>query len=82
MTPIINSSFNKHPMSWKLIHRSLLHPSNSVIKEMFHNQTLNVLPKQNPKKLNKSPCAICYTGKMITLPKGKKVDTGNFNQDK
>ena len=26
ITPIINSSFNKQPMSWELIHSCLLHP--------------------------------------------------------
>ena len=32
MTPIINSSFNEHPISLELIHRRILHPSESVIK--------------------------------------------------
>ena len=32
MNPIINIPFNKHPMSWELIHRRLLHCSESVMK--------------------------------------------------
>ena len=31
-TPIINSLFKKHPMSWKIIHCHLSHPSNGVLK--------------------------------------------------
>ena len=63
MTPIINSSFNKHPMAWELIHSRLLHPPDSVMKAMCRHQTLNFLPKHCPKKLNKAPCTICYTEK-------------------
>ena len=33
-TPIINSYFNKHLMSWELIHRCLLHSYDNVTKEM------------------------------------------------
>ena len=32
MNLITNSYFNKHPMSWKIIHCRLLHPYNSVMK--------------------------------------------------
>ena len=32
MTPIINISLNKHPMSWELIYQCLRHPSYSVMK--------------------------------------------------
>ena len=32
MTTIINSSLNKHPMPWKLVHCLLLHPSDIVMK--------------------------------------------------
>ena len=32
MNPIINSSFNKQPMSWDLINLGLLHPYDSVMK--------------------------------------------------
>ena len=48
MTPIINISFNKHPMSWELINICLLHPSDSVMKAMFCHQTLTGLPKTLP----------------------------------
>ena len=34
MTPIINSYFNKHPISCKIIHCHILHPSYSVMKSM------------------------------------------------
>ena len=33
MTPIINSSFNKHPISWEFIHCRLLHPSDSFMNQ-------------------------------------------------
>ena len=68
MTPIINSSFNKHPMSWEIINLRLIHLSNSVMKEMCHNQTLDGLTINHPKKLNKAPCKICYTAKVKTFP--------------
>ena len=32
MNPIINSYLNNQPISWKLIYRRLLHPSESVTK--------------------------------------------------
>ena len=70
MTPIINSSFNKHPMSWDLIHCRLLHPSDSVMKSMCRHQTIYGLPKQCPNKINKATCTICYTAKMTTINKG------------
>ena len=73
MTPIINSSFNKHPISWELIRRRLLHPSDIVMKLMYRHQTLDGLPKQRPNKLNKASCTICCILKMTTLPKGKKL---------
>ena len=52
MTPIVKISLNKHPMSWEHINRRLIHPSDSVIKSMYHHQNLTVLQKQCPKKLN------------------------------
>ena len=61
MNPTINSYFNKHPISWELVHCRLLRPYDSVMKSMCHHQTLDGLPKKYPKKIHKSPCAICYT---------------------
>ena len=78
MTPIINSSFNKHPMPWELIHHHLLHPYDSVMKAMHRHQTLPGLPKHCPKKLKQSPCTICYTENMTTYPKGTTVGTNNL----
>ena len=69
MTPILNSSLNKQPMSWELIHCRLLNPSESVTKEMFLHQTLTDIPKQFTKKLNQTPYTICYTVNMTTSPK-------------
>ena len=46
MTPITNSYFNKHPMSWEIIHCRLLQPSNSVMKAIFRHQTQYGLPKK------------------------------------
>ena len=79
MTPIINSSFNKHPISWELIRRRLLHPSDIVMKLMYRHQTLDGLPKQRPNKINKALCTICYILKMTTLPKGKTVGTSKLH---
>ena len=56
MTDIINSSFKKHPMSWEFIHRRMLHPSDSIMKEIFRHRTLYILTKQCPKKMYKAPC--------------------------
>ena len=63
MTTIINSYFNKHPIAREFIHRRLLHPYASFMKEMFCYQTLNGIPKHFPKKLNKATCTIYYTEK-------------------
>ena len=80
MNPIINSYFNKHPMSWELIHCQLLHLSESIMKAMCRHQNLDVLPKHFPKKIHKAPCTICYTAKMTTINKGTTVDTSNLQQ--
>ena len=78
MTPIINISFSKHPMSWEINHCHLLRPSDSVMKSMCHNQTLTGLSKNCPKKLNKVPCTMCYTAKTTTPTKGTTIDTNNI----
>ena len=78
MTPIINICLNKHPMSWELIHRRLLHPSDSVLRFIFRHKTLTSLPKHFPKKLNQAPWKIFYTEKMTTFHKGKTFDTTNL----
>ena len=78
MTPIINISFNKHPMPWELIHNLLLHTSGSVIKSMYYHQTLTGLPKHYPNKLNQAPCTILYTEKIRTFPKVTRVYTTNL----
>ena len=65
-------------MSWEIIHRRLIHPSDSVIKSMFHHQTLTYIPKHFPKKLNQSQCTICYTAKMTAIPKRTKVYKTNL----
>ena len=65
-------------MSWEIIHRRLLHPYDSFMKEMFRHQTLDGLPKNYPKKINKSLCKIFYTAKMTTINKGTTVDTSNI----
>ena len=78
MNPIINGSFNKHPMSWEIIHCRLLHPYGSITKEKCCHQTLYVLQKHCTKKIHKSPCTICYTSKMTTNSKGTTFDTSNI----
>ena len=60
MNPIINSYFNKHPMSSEIIHNRLIQTSNSVMREMCSHQNLNGPAKHCHKKLNQSPCTICY----------------------
>ena len=78
MNSIINNSFNKHPMSWELIHLPIINPSSIAMKVMCHHQTLYGLPKHSPNKMNKAPCIICYKEKMETINKGKTVDTSNL----
>ena len=78
MTPITNTSFNKHLMPQKLIRCHLLHHSNSTMKAMFCNQTLNILPNYCSKKLKNVPCTICYTEKIKLSPKGSTVDTSKL----
>ena len=80
MNPIINSYSNKHPMKWEIIHRRLLHPYDSFMTEMCHHQTLTVIPKHLPKKLNTAQCKIFYIDKMTTFPKGETVEKLTSNQ--
>ena len=81
MTPIINISINKHPMSWELVHFRLLHPFYSVVKSMCHHQTLDGLPKYFPKEINKTPCTICYTEKLQLATRAQQLKSVTFNQD-
>ena len=81
MTPIINSSFNKHPMPWEIIHHRPLHPYYSAMKAMCRHQTLDGLPKQFPKKIHKSPCIIWYTEKWQLPTRAQQLTPVNFNQD-
>ena len=69
MTRIVNMYFNKYPMAWELMHCRLLNPSDSVMKSMYRQQTVTVLLKHCPKKLNQAPCTICYTAKIKHSPK-------------
>ena len=78
MTPIINSSLKKYPMSWELVRRPLLHPYDSVMKAMCHHQTLDGLTKHRLKIINKAPCTIYYTETITTINKGTTVDTTNL----
>ena len=78
MTPIVNSHFNKNTVSWEIIHYRLLQPYYSVMKIMCRHKTLNGLPKHFHNKLNKSPCAICYTAKLTSFNKGTTVGTNNL----
>ena len=78
MNPIINSSFNEHPMSWDLIHRRLLHLSYSVMIAICRHKNPDGLPKHCPKKVHKAPCTIYYTAKTTTINKVTTVDTSNL----
>ena len=60
-------------MSWELIHRRLLHPSNCVMEEICRQETLYGLLKTFPKKINTGPCKTRYTEKMTTIKKVTKV---------
>ena len=55
MTPIINSSFNKHIMSWEIIICRLLYPYESVMKEMCRHKILTGFQNQCTKKINPPP---------------------------
>ena len=50
MDPIINSSFNKTPMTWELIHSRLPYPSEIVMKSIFRHKPFTGPPNQFPKK--------------------------------
>ena len=78
MNPIINISFSKHSISWDLIHHRILRPSESVMKEMCHNKTLDGLQKNCTNKIHTSTCTIYYTAKTTTIIKGTTVDTSNL----
>ena len=65
-------------MSWDIIHRRILHPSDSFIKAMCPHQTLYGLTQYCTKKIHKPLCTICYTAKMMTINNGTTVDTINL----
>ena len=77
MNPIISSLSNKHPMSWELINHRLLHPSDSVRKEMCCHQTLDGLTKHFPKKIKSTMYNLLHR-KMTTINKGTTVDTSDL----
>ena len=52
MNAIINSYFNKHTMSWELIHIHIVNPHDSFMKSMCRQETLTGLPKNLPRKIN------------------------------
>ena len=81
MTPIINISFNKHSISWEIIHCCLIHRSGSAMKAMCHHQNLIDRPKYSYSKLNQASCTIFYTSKMKTFPKGTTIDKLTFNHE-
>ena len=62
-------------MSLELIYRRLIHPSDSIMREIFRHQNFTELPKHCPKNINQVPCTICYTEHMTNFPKGINVDT-------
>ena len=64
MDQIINISFRKHPISWERIFHHILYPYDSVIKGMFHHQTLTGIPKHCHKYINESPCILLFISKM------------------
>ena len=78
MNPIINMFLNKHFIPWEVINFHLIHTSGSVVKEMFHHQTITSLPKILSKKINQAPWKIFYTAKITTFPHGTNVETTNF----
>ena len=45
---------------------------------MYRHKTITVIPKHLPKKLSQSPCTICYTENITTLPKVTNVETTNL----
>ena len=49
---MVHSYFNKHTISWELIHRRLLHPYEMFMKEIWRRQIIIGLPKHCPKKIN------------------------------
>ena len=65
-------------MLWELIYFRLLHPYESVMKSMFHHQTLTCLPKHFHKKLNQAPCTIWYTQNITTFPRVTTVYKTNL----
>ena len=78
MNPIINRSFNKHPMSWDIIRWCLFHYSNSTVKVICCHKTIDDLPKHCPKKIHTATFKICYTAKMTTINKVTTVDTSKL----
>ena len=81
MNPIINSSLNKHPMQWEIIHRRLLRPFESAMKEMCLHQTLYVIPRHYPKKIHKSPRTIHHTEKRQLSTREQQFKPVTFNQE-
>ena len=66
MTPIINIYFNKHPMSWELIHLRLLRSSDSFMKAIWCHQTLTGLTKHCPIYLNEKIWQLYLKAQILT----------------
>ena len=76
--PIINSYFNKHPISWELIHRCLLQTYASVMKSMRHHKSLTRLPKTMLLEVKPHNMQNMLYINMTTLTRVTTVDTTNL----
>ena len=81
MNPIINSYFNKHPMSWEIIHLWLIYPSDSFMKAMCRYQFLYGLPKHCNKKIHKAPCTICFIEERKLSTRSQQLTPVTFKKE-
>lgn len=79
-TPIINTSFNKYPLNWTLIHRLCGHVSDENLASMCRHQIMTGLPKQFSTKhhIHKCQCWICWEAKAKYISHGPTTDTTNL----
>ena len=78
MTPIINTSFNKHPLALELIHRHLLHPYDIFIKGICRHKSHKWPTKHCPKQNKHRTTYNILHRKMKKIPKGTTVDTSKL----
>ena len=79
--PIINTSYIKETLDYKLIHRRLAHCGEDKIYNMCKNKIIQDLPTTLSRKFKDSSCkcSICWKAKLTNNINHKNLDLSNYN---